>query len=523
MAADLGALIPPAWACADDESLDLILSLLREDASVFSSTSKGKQAAGTLSDADLAIQLYAEELSRAATYASDRRMTKSIQGAVQADANALLESERVETVARNDRQFAIASSNGRPQVPTQEPVNAGPSAHDLEMFDKLSAIYVDGIDETDNGGDGHGNDIETMSVVQPESSSWAASRKPKKTQRRPCVACRNVKHFIDLARAPCMHEYCRECLASLFQHAISDESLFPPRCCRQTIPVDANRLFLSSDLVQQFKKKSIEWSTSNRTYCHRSSCSTFIPLWMIQNGVARCPKCQIQTCITCKGPMHGGDCPSDTELQMVLQIARKERWQRCQKCFTMVELNHGCFHITCKCGAQFCYLCGAKWKTCRCDHWEEHRLYERAEQIYNRDHNVVQANAAQAILTEHAPVRFPPVEFHPVELIPVEDDSEEDVLVEDVPVEDVPDEDIPVENSFGAMIPQPSDPQADRAFQLERIMEHLRQNHQCDHERWAKRHGPEECEECGDRMRVFIYECRQCRLMACRRCRFNRL
>ncbi|KAJ8125733.1 hypothetical protein O1611_g7904 [Lasiodiplodia mahajangana] len=152
--ADLGALMPASWACADDESLDLILSLLREDASVFSSTSKGKQAEGTLSDADLALQLYTEELSRAAIYASDRRMTKSIQGAVQADANALLESERVETAARNDRQFAIASSEGRPQTRTQEPVNPGPSAHDLEMFEKLSAIYVDGIDEMDDGDGG---------------------------------------------------------------------------------------------------------------------------------------------------------------------------------------------------------------------------------------------------------------------------------------------------------------------------------------------------------------------------------
>ncbi|KAI1124109.1 hypothetical protein F5Y10DRAFT_250346 [Nemania abortiva] len=348
--ADVEALAPSAWSSMDDESLDTILSLLREDVSLFVSSSKGKQVEGAPSDADLALQLYTEELSRATIYASDRRMTKSIQGAVQEEANALLESEQVESMTRSDRQFAIDNSAVRPQTQAQKPADTGHSKAELETFEKLSAIYVKGVDETDGGGDEFGNDIETMSTgtsVQAESSSWASSpRKHKKPQRRPCIACGDVKHFIDLARAPCGHEYCRECLASLFQHAMLDESLFPPRCCRQTIPVDTNRLFLSSDLVQQFQKKSIELSTSNRTYCHRSTCSTFVPPSMIKDGIASCPECNTQTCATCKEATHGGDCPSDTELQRVLQVARDERWQRCRKCFTMVELTTGCFHIT---------------------------------------------------------------------------------------------------------------------------------------------------------------------------------
>ena len=37
----------------------------------------------------------------------------------------------------------------------------------------------------------------------------------------------------------------------------------------------------------------------------------------------------------------------------------------------MIELNHGCFHMTCRCKTQFCYRCGAQWKTCSCPQWEE--------------------------------------------------------------------------------------------------------------------------------------------------------
>ncbi|RYC63074.1 hypothetical protein CHU98_g3131 [Xylaria longipes] len=278
-----------------------------------------------------------------------------------------------------------------------------------------------------------------------------------------------MKHFVDLARAPCRHEYCRECLSDLFKTAMVDESYFPPRCCREDIPVDANRLFLSGDLVQQFKKKSIELSTANRIYCYQPSCSTFIPPSTIKDGVALCPECTVQTCITCKGASHKGDCPADGALQQVLQIARQERWQRCPKCSTMVELNTGCFHITCKCRAEFCYLCAAQWKTCRCAQWEEHRLYERAEEIYDRAHNPRNEN-----------VNIRGVNHRPV---------------------------APAARQRG----------------IQNIMDNLRENHECDHYDWRSLRGRYECEECHDTMPEFIYECQQCNIMACRRCRYNRL
>lgn len=32
------------------------------------------------------------------------------------------------------------------------------------------------------------------------------------------------------------------------------------------------------------------------------------------------------------------------------------------QCRALVELAHGCNHITCKCGAEWCYKCGALWR-----------------------------------------------------------------------------------------------------------------------------------------------------------------
>ncbi|KAI0192264.1 hypothetical protein EV127DRAFT_44899 [Xylaria flabelliformis] len=467
--AELEALAQLAWSYADDDSLSLIFSLLREDAREVEFSSKGKQVEGTLTDVDLALQLYTQELERVAAYVSDRRMTKSMQEAVLTDTDALLECQQQENIARSDRQFALARSEGRVQEQTQTPTgnNASEAELDPESLERLTTIYVTGIREADGNKadnkevncDGSTDDsAELMSATSdcPESSSWASSRAPENTPQRPCTACRDMKHFLDLAQTPCQHDYCRECLDDLFRAAMLDESLFPPRCCRQAIPVDSNCLFLSSDIIQQFENKSLEFSTANRIYCHQPTCSSFIPPSTIKDGVAECPKCTVHTCITCKGATHEGDCPADEALQQVLQLSRQEEWQRCPKCSTMIELSTGCFHITCICRAEFCYLCAAQWKTCACAQWEERRLYDTAREIYNRDHN------------PHAPP--------------------------------------------GA-----------RANAIRYIAENLRQNHECDHEHWHYRSGRHRCSQCHDRLPNYIYDCQQCHILACRRCRYNRL
>lgn len=51
----------------------------------------------------------------------------------------------------------------------------------------------------------------------------------------------------------------------------------------------------------------------------------------------------------------------DWDLDAVLQMGEKSGWRRCYKCRTLVELSQGCSHITCRCKAQFCYICGAVW------------------------------------------------------------------------------------------------------------------------------------------------------------------
>ncbi|KAJ2999212.1 hypothetical protein NUW58_g67 [Xylaria curta] len=360
----------------DDEGVALIIQLLRQDSQEIVSTAigKGKQLEGTETDTQVAFNLFIEELRQAESFAADVRMTRSIQNAIQLDGEEILQAQNEEQVATDDHNLSVSLSNGGSDAlePRSTPK---PSTHDDELIDKMACIYITRVEDIES-------DDDTAMTSHPESSAWAASRKVKKTlQRRLCDACGEQKHFAELSRTPCQHEYCRRCLSRLFQDAMVDESLFPPRCCRQPIPLDRSQLFLDADVVRQFRQKAIGFSTPNRTYCRNTDCAAFIPPNNCSSTTASCNQCHSRTCTTCKDAFHDGDCPNDEQLQRVLHLAREQGWQRCQNCWGMVELNTGCDHMTCRCGFQFCYICGAHWKTCNCEHWDEHRLYERAAQI----------------------------------------------------------------------------------------------------------------------------------------------
>ena len=41
--------------------------------------------------------------------------------------------------------------------------------------------------------------------------------------------------------------------------------------------------------------------------------------------------------------------------------------------------------VRCRCGYQFCYNCGSKWKTCSCEQWDERRLLAEAQARVRRN------------------------------------------------------------------------------------------------------------------------------------------
>ncbi|KAH7111739.1 hypothetical protein B0J13DRAFT_631740 [Dactylonectria estremocensis] len=440
----------------DQDSLMLAIQLQREDLELWDKSRKGKHRDGEIPDSDLALETCRYELESLENLISDRALSLSIARAVEADGGAIAAARTVEGQAARDREFALRLSSdprARPGPSQTKAKNGDAATGDLddEMLEKLKALYIGLTGPAAFDSDSDDSDL----FVQAESSSWAATRRHAKT--RECICCGDSFPPLALSPCPCTHEYCRGCLVTLVRCSLQDESLFPPRCCSQRIPIEGNARFLSPELVGEYRAKEVEFETPNRTYCSDPFCSTFVPPQFIADEVGHCPRCGRRTCVHCKGGSHQGICPSDSASQEVLRIAADNGWQQCTACGRVVELEHGCNHMTCRCGHQFCYICGDRWKTCQCPQWNEDRLLARANAIVDRADDVAQIDART------------------------------------------------------------------RQARVQREQRNLVENHQCNHDRWRGRSGPRRCEECSDVLPVFIYECRQCRILACRRCRYNRL
>ncbi|CAD0040623.1 unnamed protein product [Aureobasidium pullulans] len=194
-----------------------------------------------------------------------------------------------------------------------------------------------------------------------------------------CDICDEDKIWFTVFAAPCGHRFCSDCLTTLFGLCTTDEEVYPPRCCTQTIPLDRVNGGLSRELVETFRAKSIEWETKDRTYCYNTKCAKFIAPQGIVGNTATCQQCYRRTCPSCKTAAHTGDCPRDAAMEQLLEIAEREQWQRCYSCTRLVVLAHGCNHISCPCGAEFCYVCGSRWlpRSCECGVWNEHNLTGR--------------------------------------------------------------------------------------------------------------------------------------------------
>jgi hypothetical protein len=146
----------------------------------------------------------------------------------------------------------------------------------------------------------------------------------------------------ELVALRCQHLYCGDCLGSLVAKSMAEEARFPPRCCKQAIDVYSVAGVLGRDRVKEFERKKVEYSTKDRTYCSRLTCSAFVETSGMASDTVKCGCCGRVTCRRCKMAGHGGDCVSDEGVRQVLEVAGRERWQRCRECREMVERVDGC-------------------------------------------------------------------------------------------------------------------------------------------------------------------------------------
>ncbi|KAJ0987685.1 hypothetical protein J5N97_006041 [Dioscorea zingiberensis] len=217
----------------------------------------------------------------------------------------------------------------------------------------------------------------------------------------------------------CSHSFCFSCMRQHVEVKLLHGMLpgCPHEGCNIRLSVDSSRKFLSPRLldIMTHRMKEASIPPTERVYCPYPECSALMSLseaaicpqqesssrqQLTDMSIRRkCVKCNGYFCIKCKVPWHDKmSCrdykrlhpfprAEDAKLQF---LAREKLWRQCVKCSNMIELAEGCFHITCRCGYEFCYTCGAEWRdkkaTCNCPLWDEGNIwfdnYESDEDSY---------------------------------------------------------------------------------------------------------------------------------------------
>ncbi|KAL0952935.1 hypothetical protein HGRIS_007148 [Hohenbuehelia grisea] len=484
----------------DPASAALIAHLALQDILTLTASRKGKQRADAPpTDEEYAIQLQEAQLQDLLQALGDLSFAQTIDAALDSDQDYVRRLEVAERCARDDRRAAEALESGRAmpeQTAFQRAVGDRRFRFESEDDEVGSNNATDGrSDIIDEERDETKEDVGQPQVkvegglAQPneyggrsQPSSGGISQTKRPTNPIDCVACTSTMSSPDL-QAPCGHAWCRSCLTDLVRACIKDETLYPLRCCQQHIPERAALGLITDRRVNlAFRLKAREFATPalQRVYCPNPRCSVFLGASLdeassgsntaLTHGSSamafgettrRCTSCYVSACLQCKSAAHPGEsCKQNEALEQVKALAASERWQTCPGCHAIVELHHGCYHMSCRCRTQFCYLCAAPWKTCACPQWDEGRLLRTAQQRVTNE-----LGAARA-------ARVPT-----------------------------------------AML-------WDR---VRRQADELRNNHDCAQHNWTYRHGGGRCEECHFNLPSYLLVCRGCHLLACVRCARNRL
>ncbi|KAL3325287.1 hypothetical protein AABB24_039066, partial [Solanum stoloniferum] len=242
---------------------------------------------------------------------------------------------------------------------------------------------------------------EAMTSQVEKVAETAASRNMYET----CAICFEETNFGQIFLVDdCRHRYCVSCMKQHVEVKLLHGIV--PKCphaeCNSDLKLDSCSNFLTPKLIDIMKQRIKEASipVTEKVYCPYPKCSALMSksevleyskgsfLGAERLGIRKCTKCNGLFCVNCKVPWHCNIAcdeyrkrnPNPPEDRKLKTLAETNLWRQCVKCNHMIELAAGCYHITCRCGYEFCYTCGAPWMdkkaTCSCKLWDEENILD---------------------------------------------------------------------------------------------------------------------------------------------------
>lgn len=189
-----------------------------------------------------------------------------------------------------------------------------------------------------------------------------------------CRCCYGEFPFEELTQCADAHLFCKECLIRYAQEAVFGSGKSELSCmegsCTCSFPTSELEKVLPQTILYKYYERKAEEEVAAAYADELVRCPACSFPALLDSDVKRfsCPnpRCRKETCRKCQGlwkEHHGLTCEELAEkddIKYRTSIEEKmtaARIRKCHKCGTGLIKSEGCNRMSCRCGAQMCYLC----------------------------------------------------------------------------------------------------------------------------------------------------------------------
>eukprot|EP01017_Pseudomicrothorax_dubius_P038854 TRINITY_DN5888_c0_g1_i2.p1 TRINITY_DN5888_c0_g1~~TRINITY_DN5888_c0_g1_i2.p1 ORF type:complete len:359 (+),score=31.80 TRINITY_DN5888_c0_g1_i2:85-1161(+) len=176
----------------------------------------------------------------------------------------------------------------------------------------------------------------------------------------------------------CGHIFHFDCIQKHIYESIKVREI-PVKCpeadCRKPLRNEDVREIIDGfsygKYVDYTLKSFIDRNLDEYSWCPTPGCE-YAFIMTIDTQDFKCEMCKKRYCFRCKVEFHHGQTCKEYQITHTYdnndakfeEYVKKNQNKQCATCKFWVSKNQGCNHMTCRCGYQFCYVCGKEWKTC---------------------------------------------------------------------------------------------------------------------------------------------------------------
>ena len=209
-------------------------------------------------------------------------------------------------------------------------------------------------------------------IAESRTAQFVDQTLPGDIEKDICPICTDeISHAEQLG---CGHSYCSGCLQHYLESAPHTKT-FPLACigdegaCKVPISIPEIRRFLQPQvfqaLIEVAFRSYLDQHAQELKFCTTPDCQQIYRHNPNTRKILQCPSCFSTICSACDEEAHEGMTCQERRLHKdpaeqdrLFNVWVNEHGKQCPECKRTIEKSEGCNHMTCPCGAHFCWKCG---------------------------------------------------------------------------------------------------------------------------------------------------------------------